>query len=226
MAKGNAEDLKKIVSVLEDMENDLIKAYVKKTGRSYAEIKALMTEDKFINARTAKELGFIDEIQGSDNIENLKPILYLNLNSDKMKEKVKIKSLFDEIKSVFQNFSENAIETEGEPKKDGESATDPKEGGDIESLKKENEMLKAENEALKSKIEDLNMQLEALKQELDNKNALVNNTKEKIATLENLIKQEFSAFESKKFIDQAKSKQTIEKMAENERAALDRILKS
>lgn len=62
MAIGGAEDFRKIADDF-DMHNDIIvNIYRKKTGKKKDEIKQLMEEDKWIDAKEAKEWGFVDNI--------------------------------------------------------------------------------------------------------------------------------------------------------------------
>lgn len=61
-AVGNAEELRKAAQMLDKMGDSLAGIYQRKTGRSEAEIRALMAEETWLDAEEALELGFVDEI--------------------------------------------------------------------------------------------------------------------------------------------------------------------
>lgn len=63
-AYGNAADLRKAADIYEGFSNLIAAAYVAKTGKSMAEIKALMDAESWFFGPEAKEAGFVDEIIG------------------------------------------------------------------------------------------------------------------------------------------------------------------
>lgn len=62
MAWGEAEDMKQAQQMLDEVKESIINAYEAKTGLSRVKISHLMDESTMMNAKKAKELGFIDEI--------------------------------------------------------------------------------------------------------------------------------------------------------------------
>lgn len=61
--KGDADAFKSSEEELRSIENDMSAAYAKKTGISVDEIKKMMKSTKVMNAQTAKQLGFVDEVR-------------------------------------------------------------------------------------------------------------------------------------------------------------------
>ena len=62
MAMGNAHDMEKVITTLNEIKESIINAYVRKTGLSRNKVSKLMSDETWLNARKAVELGFADEI--------------------------------------------------------------------------------------------------------------------------------------------------------------------
>ena len=62
IAMGNARDMEKAISTLNEVKESIINAYAFKTGLSRARISKLMSDETWLNAKKAVELGFADEI--------------------------------------------------------------------------------------------------------------------------------------------------------------------
>ena len=62
IAFGNAKDMEKAISTLNEVKESIINAYAAKTGLSRNRISKLMSDETWINAKKAVELGFADEI--------------------------------------------------------------------------------------------------------------------------------------------------------------------
>ena len=67
IAMGNANDMEKAIGVLNEIKESIINAYQKKTGMSRNKISKLMSDETWLNAKKAVELGFADEILFADN---------------------------------------------------------------------------------------------------------------------------------------------------------------
>lgn len=63
---GNAKDLQKDVELLTGIDESIVNAYEIKTGLSREELANLMSKDTWLNAQTAIEKGFADEIMFAD----------------------------------------------------------------------------------------------------------------------------------------------------------------
>lgn len=61
MAAGNSDELEKTIGLLDDIENQMITLYAKKTKLSRIEIKDLLTKETWMDAAMALDLGFIDK---------------------------------------------------------------------------------------------------------------------------------------------------------------------
>ena len=62
IAMGNARDMEKTIATLNEVKESIINAYMAKTGLSHNRISKLMSDETWINAKKAVELGFADEI--------------------------------------------------------------------------------------------------------------------------------------------------------------------
>ena len=62
IAFGNAKDMEKAIATLNEVKESIINAYAAKTGLSRNRISKLMSDETWINAKKAVELGFADEV--------------------------------------------------------------------------------------------------------------------------------------------------------------------
>lgn len=62
IAFGNTKDMEKAIATLTEVKESIINAYAAKTGLSRSRISKLMSDETWINAKKAVELGFADEI--------------------------------------------------------------------------------------------------------------------------------------------------------------------
>ena len=62
VAAGNASDMEKAISTLNEIKESIINAYARKTGLSHNKISQLMSDETWLSAKKALSLGFIDEI--------------------------------------------------------------------------------------------------------------------------------------------------------------------
>lgn len=65
-AAGNTRDMEKAIDILNEVKETIINAYAEKTNLSRKKISELMSNETWMNARKALELGFIDEILFQD----------------------------------------------------------------------------------------------------------------------------------------------------------------
>lgn len=62
IAMGNTKDMEKAITTLNEVKESIINAYAAKTGLSRGKISKLMSDETWMNAKKAVELGFADEI--------------------------------------------------------------------------------------------------------------------------------------------------------------------
>lgn len=62
LAYGNKDDMKKAIEQLDEVKESIINAYEKKTGLSREKIAKMMSDETWMNAKKAHELGFVDGI--------------------------------------------------------------------------------------------------------------------------------------------------------------------
>lgn len=70
-AMGNRADMEKAITLLEEVKQSIINAYEEKSHISRAKISQLMDEETWLNAKKAKQLGFVDDILFSDKKESV-----------------------------------------------------------------------------------------------------------------------------------------------------------
>ena len=61
IAMGNAKDMEKAITTLNEVKESIINAYAFKTGLTRNRISKLMSDETWLNAKKAVELGFADE---------------------------------------------------------------------------------------------------------------------------------------------------------------------
>ena len=66
IAMGNSKAMEKAISTLNEVKESIINAYSAKTGLSRGKVARLMSDETWMNARKAVELGFADEIMFDD----------------------------------------------------------------------------------------------------------------------------------------------------------------
>lgn len=59
---GNADDMREYADVLDKLNNSLVSTYVKRTGKSEDDIRAMLSQDTWMSAQEAVDLGFADEV--------------------------------------------------------------------------------------------------------------------------------------------------------------------
>lgn len=62
-AAGDAEQLRREADVLERFESAMIETYVARTGKSEAELRAMLAEDTWMTAQEAVDAGFADRVE-------------------------------------------------------------------------------------------------------------------------------------------------------------------
>ena len=69
IAMGNAKAMEKAITTLNEVKESLINAYCAKTGLSRNKIAKMMSDETWLNAKKAVELGFADEIMFAEKRE-------------------------------------------------------------------------------------------------------------------------------------------------------------
>lgn len=69
IAMGNARDMEKVIATLNEVKESIINAYMAKTGLSHNRISKLMSDETWINAKKAVELGFADVILFDEKLD-------------------------------------------------------------------------------------------------------------------------------------------------------------
>lgn len=106
--EGDAEDLRKVASQLDNIKRTIIEAYKRKTGKSEQELWDMMDKETFLSATQAKDFGFVDEVD-----QMLKVVAFLDITKIKaertMDQKIldAINSLATKIDGVFRSKPKN-----------------------------------------------------------------------------------------------------------------------
>jgi len=104
VAIGNTDEMNKAISMLDEIKESIISAYVLKTNLSRAKISKMMDEECWMNANKALELGFVDEIMytGNENKQTESVIFsrmaITNKLLDKLKNKINNKTTVKSLK--------------------------------------------------------------------------------------------------------------------------------
>lgn len=77
---GNAEDMRKEADILEKLGGSLVSAYVEKTGKDEAEVRALMDAETWLNADEAVAAGLADTVIGSGADEAMQAAALFDLS--------------------------------------------------------------------------------------------------------------------------------------------------
>lgn len=110
VAAGNTEEMERAISMLDSVKDSIINAYEIKTGLSRAKISHLMDAETWMDANSAVEMGFADEIWQRSTAEDIEVPQVKNVYSrvevtnclmDKIAAKCRIKK--KEKKSNKQN---------------------------------------------------------------------------------------------------------------------------
>ncbi|MCW6681310.1 Clp protease ClpP [Aerococcaceae bacterium NML160702] len=68
---GNSKEMEQAISILNEVKESIINAYELKTGLSRNKIAKLMESETWMNARTAIQLGFADEVTQRSDLQNI-----------------------------------------------------------------------------------------------------------------------------------------------------------
>ncbi len=70
-AMGDSAEMQKAISMLDEVKESIINAYEIKTGMSRAKLSHLMDAETWMNANSAIEMGFADEIMQRNTEDNI-----------------------------------------------------------------------------------------------------------------------------------------------------------
>src|SRR6266542_852369 len=72
MMAGDSEEFRKTADTLDDLKAGIVKAYQRQTNLSPTEISALMSDETWMTAEEAEQLGFVDSITPGDKADSEK----------------------------------------------------------------------------------------------------------------------------------------------------------
>lgn len=141
---GDAAKIEKIAKSLRKIEAQYVEQYVKRTGKSEEEIRAVMDAETLFTAQEAKDFGLVDEV----------------ISDDADAERANAKNYF---RMVAQFDYSKPFATAGRHKQSTQTKVTKMTIKDKDGLKSALESLKElEGDELKSKIDEINSAIEAL----------------------------------------------------------------
>ncbi|MFM1524489.1 MULTISPECIES: head maturation protease, ClpP-related [Helcococcus] len=118
IAFGDKTEMKRAISMLDEIKDSIVNAYEIKTSLSRDKISKLMDEETWMNANKAMEMGFCDDIMKREINEDLdspsissmySSVKVMNHLMDKIATKAKIKGLKKDVKAEELNNRLNLI---------------------------------------------------------------------------------------------------------------------
>jgi len=105
MTVGNSKEHEKTIEILEKIENQMVGIYSRRTGLSRMEVEKWLEDDTWFTSEEAKDVGLVDTIVAASDsrliaASMIKKAPWIKGHS----EKIKIKSLDDEIKERLNNI--------------------------------------------------------------------------------------------------------------------------
>ena len=160
---GDAKEMRKQAELLDKITNEIARIYTSKTSLPNDKLLSMMNEETWLDAKEAKEMGFVDyitepvKVAAKYDISNFKNItddkIKSIINQNQIKMAKNEKSLLEDIKALFvKNESINNGSYDDEKKSEME---DEKKAEVPEEMQKSFEELKSRVDALESKIDAL-----------------------------------------------------------------------
>lgn len=222
-AAGNAEEMRETAEDLDKFDERLVDIYQKKTGKRKSQIRKLMSEERWLDPKEAKELGYIDEtfdsetkvaasiithIQGDKGLPKL-PSQYISKFSQKeekapVMETSRIEKLLNKIEEKFQPVFDSIKGKENEETlKTQIEAAKAEAIAEVEKLREKEEETVDVNDVLENIKKEANEDIEAEKKtekettELDAMKAELKKSQDEVARL----KGEETTIENKEDIE-------------------------
>lgn len=105
---GNVKEVKNFAQTMETFNNKIVDVYSKKTGLTPEAINAMMEDETWMTAETAKAKGFITNIGGEVQFENrIEPEYWMHQDKSILNlynKSVKPHSIVDDMKKLFNDF--------------------------------------------------------------------------------------------------------------------------
>jgi len=106
LAAGNKDDFQKMVDMLSTVDKSIANAYVGKTKMDKTKLMELMSNETWLDAETAKEMGFVDSIMFEEEFQAVASVS----NSGMLPEKI-INKIMEEFKNKAE-VEKSEIEAE------------------------------------------------------------------------------------------------------------------
>ena len=175
LAVGNADQLRKQADDLDAFNDRIINIYQKVTGKSREQVKALMDEEKWIDAENAKDFGFVTE-----TFEPVKAAACIDFNAINASKLPKVpENIIQKINAMKESKDEqslvekivNAVKNVLPKKEEGKEIKEVSDEQIQNLVKAEIEKLKKDEEKTKQKtIEDKDKEIKNLSDKIKDLN--------------------------------------------------------
>ena len=148
-AFGDHNDMRKAADVQEGMSKLLAKAYIRKSGKSAEDIRAMMDEDTYLFGDEILDAGFVDEIvpagDGADDKESAVALAQIEMTKcKKVMEEKREKNQIEKAAAMLGNISKLGVAGDKAAPQAAVSQTREVQIMDLNQLKKEHPDLHAE----------------------------------------------------------------------------------
>lgn len=186
LAVGNADQLRKQADDLDAFNDRIINIYQKVTGKSREQVKALMDEEKWIDAENAKDFGFVTE-----TFEPVKAAACIDFNAINASKLPKVpENIIQKINAMKESKDEqslvekivNAVKNVLPKKEEGKEIKEVSDEQIKNLVKAEIEKLKNDEDKSNQKmIEDKDKEIKALTDKLNAANAKTEDLETQVA---------------------------------------------
>lgn len=198
---GDANEHERAVNELRALEDRIATLYESETNLTFEEAKALMSEDRRIDANEMVSMGFASSVQ-----ESLKAVaIYKPKTEDMSNNSEELKGLRKSIDDL-RNFFKNQEQPKPEPKKEEEEEQKPEDKtpeleAKIKDLEAQLVAANTKNEEAGKQNEELNKQVSTQTEQISQFQNLAKQLQERVTKLEDLplaINQDKETFHAKK----------------------------
>ena len=190
MVAGNAKDLRATAENLDTVDKRMVAIYTAKTGKSEDEVKALMAEDKWIDANEAQSFGFVDSITApmkiaASSIEPIQNSKLPKLNDKQINNLIITKKELEMTEENKSWFAEQFAKLKPAPKAEAvvaETVVEPAEPNAVKELTGQVAEAKTVIEASVALNDELQAKLDAQNKEISDLNKAI--AEAKIAKVE------------------------------------------
>jgi len=165
LAMGDADDLRKEAATLDKIKGSMVRTYARRANLPQSDISAMMDEEKWMDAREALELGFVDEIEEGNLAAASVTRTEAQERFDKLKNSMSRKTKSAKAEEAAPEVVEPTASVTDAPVTDGAELTEAEaaQAQATEDTAKEVESLKAEVDRLAAEVATREEEISALR---------------------------------------------------------------